>query len=302
MVIFFLTGTQCLVWLNSLSSAMARPKKPRNSSETAQLAARLESDSCEKYFQEINLLIPTPHRRRIVIGSVAEWLGDDAKTTVTHNWVCYVRAGTDEDPTLQYISSVRFRMHESVPNPIRVIASPGPYEVQEQAWGEFEIHIDIFFVDATVPPYETCHMLRLRSPPTHDPISFFPSPESGVKTTTPEDVEIYDSALKYSLDPVVSEFHDELLFIKPSAILLKALNSERQMQKRQTEDVKSNFLALQEREASYVKSLLDSVNDEVIMLLQQSESTFQSFETLRGEFDKGLQDLEGRLQYPQLNT
>ena len=127
----------------------------------------------------------------IVVGSCAWWLGKRAEETKSHEWTVYVRAlPPDEDPSA-YIKRVVFQLHPTLNPPTRVLDSP-PFEVTEQGWGEFEIHVQIFFhSNATDKPLELSHMLKL-----------YPDGDS--------------SAPLNEAKPVVSERYDEIVFGEPS--------------------------------------------------------------------------------------
>jgi len=49
-----------------------------------------------------------------------------------------------------------FKLHESYSDALRTVTKP-PYEVTETGWGEFEIIIKIYFVDASERPVSSCY-------------------------------------------------------------------------------------------------------------------------------------------------
>lgn len=67
-------------------------------------------------------------------------------------------------------------------------------------WGEFEIHMQVFFHDSSEKPLEISHMLKL-----------YPDHDQGPNTMG---------------RPVVSERYDELVFNDPSAALRARLNAD----------------------------------------------------------------------------
>ena len=133
----------------------------------------------------------------IVVGSCAWWLGKRSEETKSHEWTVYVRAlPPDEDPSA-YIKRVVFQLHPTLSPPTRVLDSP-PFEVTEQGWGEFDIHIQIFFhSNTTDKPLDISHMLKLYPDGEGTPLS--------------------------SSKPVVSERYDEIIFGEPSEDLRNRL-------------------------------------------------------------------------------
>ena len=65
-----------------------------------------------------------------------------------------------------------------------------PFEVTDQGWGEFEIHVQIFFHDCDEKPIEMSHILKLY-------------PDGDNQQLNPN-------------KPVVSERYDEIVFAEPS--------------------------------------------------------------------------------------
>mmetsp|Transcript_3127 Transcript_3127/g.6516 ORF Transcript_3127/g.6516 Transcript_3127/m.6516 type:complete len:218 (-) Transcript_3127:477-1130(-) len=97
---------------------------------------------------------------KIAYGSVAFWLGKKADEYHSHRWTCYVRNPENKDMT-HIVDKVVFKLHDSFPNPIRVLEKP-PYELTETGWGEFEIGITIHFTeDSGEKPIEVFHPLKL---------------------------------------------------------------------------------------------------------------------------------------------
>mmetsp|Transcript_2502 Transcript_2502/g.4404 ORF Transcript_2502/g.4404 Transcript_2502/m.4404 type:complete len:88 (-) Transcript_2502:1186-1449(-) len=68
----------------------------------------------------------------IIHGSVSHWLGPNSDQFKSHHWFVYVRGLANED--LSYlIEKVEFKLHETLPNPIRSIKQP-PYKVEDHGW------------------------------------------------------------------------------------------------------------------------------------------------------------------------
>jgi len=97
----------------------------------------------------------------IRVGTVSWHLGKNAKDHATHKWTAYFRHADNEDIT-DIVKKVVFKLHESFADPTRDLYS-GPYEVTEQGWGEFNIMVQIYFVDETrfEGPLEIVHSLKL---------------------------------------------------------------------------------------------------------------------------------------------
>eukprot|EP01126_Amoeba_proteus_P017693 TRINITY_DN1864_c0_g2_i6.p1 TRINITY_DN1864_c0_g2~~TRINITY_DN1864_c0_g2_i6.p1 ORF type:complete len:238 (-),score=27.94 TRINITY_DN1864_c0_g2_i6:10-723(-) len=97
--------------------------------------------------------------RTIVHGSEANPLPQVTAQGFTHRWRCFVE-GVAGEPLERWVSHVVFRLHPSFPDAERVVKSP-PFEVTEEGWGEFEITISLYFVDAKQEPKELFHQLKL---------------------------------------------------------------------------------------------------------------------------------------------
>lgn len=120
----------------------------------------------------------------------------------THKWTVFVRDATNNDLST-YISKVVFKLHDTIPNPLRTIESP-PFEVTESGWGEFEIIIKIYFhSDGGEKNVTLLHHLKLH--PYNDIINIDGKVES-IK---------YDEIVFN--EPTEKMF--ELLTLKPSTLL-----------------------------------------------------------------------------------
>ncbi|XP_059483906.1 YEATS domain-containing protein 4 [Neocloeon triangulifer] len=137
----------------------------------------------------------------IVYGNFARWFGKKREEDGhTHQWTVYVKPFTNEDMS-KFIKKVHFKLHESYPNPSRVVVRP-PYEVTETGWGEFEITIKIHFHDPNERPVTLYHILKL----------FQSGPESLVAKKT-----------------LVSEFYEEIVFQDPTALMQTLLSTPHQL-------------------------------------------------------------------------
>ncbi|OAF68391.1 hypothetical protein A3Q56_03826 [Intoshia linei] len=130
----------------------------------------------------------------ILYGNKARYFGQTRDDGFTHEWTVYVKPYFDEDVS-KYIKKVHFKLHESYQNSVRVINEP-PFQVNEAGWGEFDIHIRIYFTETTEKAVSFVHHLTL-----------FP----------PGQQRIFTSGLhKY-------EFYDELIFSDPPLTFHKIL-------------------------------------------------------------------------------
>jgi len=108
--------------------------------------------------------------RPFVFGTVAKPFDDATNprpegTPVdhTHSWTVFVKGVDDADITY-WVKRVQFKLHESIPNPLRSVeAVPGkPFQVSETGWGEFEIQIKLHYIPESGEKPQPCwHQLRL---------------------------------------------------------------------------------------------------------------------------------------------
>lgn len=83
----------------------------------------------------------------------------------THSWTVFVKGVDDVDVTY-WLKRVQFKLHESIPNHVRMIdGEPGkPFVVNETGWGEFEITIKMYYVQESGEKAQTLyHHLRLHA-------------------------------------------------------------------------------------------------------------------------------------------
>ncbi|KAL2271588.1 hypothetical protein VTJ83DRAFT_959 [Remersonia thermophila] len=81
----------------------------------------------------------------------------------THSWTVFVKGIDDVDITY-WLRRVQFKLHESIPNHVRMIEGEKgkPFEVHETGWGEFEIAIKLYYVpESAEKPQTLYHHLRL---------------------------------------------------------------------------------------------------------------------------------------------
>jgi YEATS domain-containing protein 4 len=82
----------------------------------------------------------------------------------THSWTVFVK-GIDEGVDITYwLRRVQFKLHESIPNHVRMIDGERgkPFTISETGWGEFEITIKLYYVpESGEKPQTLYHHLRL---------------------------------------------------------------------------------------------------------------------------------------------
>mmetsp|Transcript_8813 Transcript_8813/g.17778 ORF Transcript_8813/g.17778 Transcript_8813/m.17778 type:complete len:215 (-) Transcript_8813:112-756(-) len=134
-----------------------------------------------------------------VVGTLAFWLGKRAEDNKSHEWTVHVRSANGDEDAGLWIKRVVFQLHPTLQPPTRVIDSP-PFEVTEQGWGEFEIHMQIFVHDCNEKPIEVSHILKL-----------YPDGDTSQQLNPTK--------------PVVSERYDEIVFNDPPEALRARLET-----------------------------------------------------------------------------
>jgi len=77
----------------------------------------------------------------------------------THAWTVFVK-GVDDTDITYWCKKVQFKLHESIPNPLRMVddVQPGdPFEVHETGWGEFEITIKLYYTPESLEKPQTLY-------------------------------------------------------------------------------------------------------------------------------------------------
>ncbi|KAH8890792.1 YAF9-like protein [Thozetella sp. PMI_491] len=81
----------------------------------------------------------------------------------THSWTVFVK-GIDDTDTTYWLRRVQFKLHESIPNHVRMVEGEKgkPFQIHETGWGEFEIAIKLYYVpESNEKPQTIYHHLRL---------------------------------------------------------------------------------------------------------------------------------------------
>ncbi|PHH69529.1 hypothetical protein CDD82_7702 [Ophiocordyceps australis] len=111
----------------------------------------------------------TQIRRPFVVGTTALPFSDSnpkppgTPENHTHSWQVFVKGLEDTDITY-WVRRVQFKLHESIPNYIRMIEGQvgKPFVVNETGWGEFDIAIKLYYVNESgEKPQTLYHYLRL---------------------------------------------------------------------------------------------------------------------------------------------
>ena len=133
--------------------------------------------------------------KSIIIGTYAFAKPSESGSSVpsAFRWTVLVRSGETEDEDLsEYIRRVEFNLHSTFAQPRRVV-EVAPFQVDEQGWGEFEIHIRIYFQDTNERPLDIKHWLRLR----------------------PEEDDVEANKIDYTKHPLVNEHFEDIVFNSP---------------------------------------------------------------------------------------
>ncbi|AAS53147.1 AFL227Cp [Eremothecium gossypii ATCC 10895] len=188
--------------------------------------------------------------RPIVYGNTAKKMGDVrpaiAPSEHTHMWTIFVRGPQGEDISY-FIKKVVFKLHETYPNPVRVVDAP-PFELTETGWGEFEINVKVHFVDeANEKMLNFYHHLRLHP-------------------YTEEDGRRSDG------DEVSSVFYDEIVFNEPNeAFFAKMIEQPGNLlPSNKTPDCVFS-LQLEQEEIDRIQQGIGKVDEEIEQLKQKLE-------------------------------
>ncbi|XP_002164356.1 YEATS domain-containing protein 4 [Hydra vulgaris] len=140
--------------------------------------------------------------KQIVFGNESKYFGKKRENDGhTHSWTVYVKPFIETEDLSSFIKKVQFKLHESYTDALRTVTKP-PYQVTETGWGEFEVIIKIYFIDAAERPVTLYHLLKLFSNPL-----LANQPHVGTQ------------------GQLVSEFYDEIIFHDPSIFLYKQLTT-----------------------------------------------------------------------------
>ncbi|KAL9631072.1 MAG: hypothetical protein Q9164_006090 [Protoblastenia rupestris] len=124
----------------------------------------------------------------------------------THRWTVFIRPLTPDQDLTHWLKKVQFKLHETYANSSRMIESPGPFEVTETGWGEFEVQLKLFFVPEANEKSQTLwHGLKLHP--------FGPDAERQ----------------RLERATIVSQNYEEVLFTEPVEAFFEVLTSNPSM-------------------------------------------------------------------------
>lgn len=196
--------------------------------------------------------------KAIVYGNIARYFGkkreDDGHT---HAWTVYLRPYKSEDMAV-FIKKVQFKLHESYPNPVRVVSKP-PYDLSETGWGEFEIAIKIFFADPAEKPVTIFHLLKLFQT---------------------------DPAVVAGKRNVVSEHYDELVFTDPTNTMYYLLTTPKPLVPAVRHESTMDYREMEERGLSSLMAGQKKIKLEIQDLSDRLKMTKGAVQKLREQLDE----------------
>ncbi|PVD36991.1 hypothetical protein C0Q70_03984 [Pomacea canaliculata] len=197
----------------------------------------------------------------IIYGNIARYFGKKREEDGhTHQWTVYLKPYRNEDMSA-YVKKVHFKLHDSYPNPNRVVVKP-PYEVTETGWGEFEIIIKIYFNDPNERPVTIYHLLKLFQSET--------------------DIMLGKKSL-------VAEFYDELVFQDPTSMLQQMLSNVRPICVG-TYRHETDFDEKRERTLNNIMSAKNKIRYEISELNDRLKQSKESIAKLKMEIAKMEED------------
>ncbi|XP_028519379.1 YEATS domain-containing protein 4 [Exaiptasia diaphana] len=208
----------------------------------------------------------------IVYGNISHYFGKKRESDGhTHGWTVYLRPFKNEDMS-SYVKKVHFKLHESYPNPLRVVTKP-PYEVNESGWGEFEITIKIFFMDPQERPVTLYHLLKLFQT---------------------------ESALASGKKQLVAEFYDEIIFQDPTQMMHQCLLSTKQLQPTKHE---KDWQETEQRTINAISTARSKIGKEISQLNERLKASRNQIQTLKSEIVTLEQEEQNELStHPQLQV
>ena len=200
----------------------------------------------------------------IVYGNIARYFGkkreDDGHT---HAWTCYLKPFKNEDMSI-FVKKVQFKLHESYPNPIRIVSRP-PYEIQETGWGEFEMMIKVFFQDPAEKPLTIYHLLKL--------FQTDPAVIAGKKN-------------------VVSEHYDEIVFTDPTNTMYNLLSNPRPSIPAVRHENSIDYKEMEERHLSTILSAQKKIKLEIQDLSERLKMNKELIQKYRDHLEEVEEDEE----------
>jgi YEATS domain-containing protein 4 len=121
---------------------------------------------------------------------------------------------------------VQFKLHDTYAQPLRVVEAPGPFEVTETGWGEFEVGVKMTFVpESGEKPASVYHQLKLH-----------PWGENA-------------ESARERREPVISQNYEEIVFNEPSEAFYEILTNPAPPPTKGKNAAKSKMRKIDERTA-----------------------------------------------------
>ncbi|KAL3320357.1 YEATS domain-containing protein 4 [Cichlidogyrus casuarinus] len=189
----------------------------------------------------------------IVYGNISRYLGKkrdgDGRT---HEWKVFVKPFHANEDISRYIKKVQFKLHESYPNPVRVVSEP-PFELCETGWGEFDIGIKLIFSDQNEKPAMINHLIKLFH---------------------------CDQDIMMGTKSLVREIYDELVFVDPCPSFYRCLMNSSSTNKTLVQH-ESDFAEAKKQALSSINSLNTRINQAINAYRDQLKSSKDSVEQMR---------------------
>jgi len=196
----------------------------------------------------------------IVFGNESKYFGKKRETDGhTHTWSVYVKPFDEKEDMSTYIKKVQFKLHESYSDALRTVTKP-PYEVTETGWGEFEIIIKIYFVDAAERPVTLYHLLKLFSNPL-----------------------LANQPIVGTQGQLVSEYYDEIIFQDPSVFLYKQLTAGKTLPCKKNE---TDWRAKETKTLISMKHAKKRVGEEISQMNERLKKQKNAIQKIKEEIAK----------------
>ncbi|KAB7499676.1 YEATS domain-containing protein 2, partial [Armadillidium nasatum] len=104
---------------------------------------------------------PFQKKVRIYLGNTYRYIKDsEGVNPMKFQWRITLRTQDKEDPIENFISYVKYTLHESYA-PNNVIVKKSPFTLTHKGWGEFQVNVELHFLDERNKPIKMIHTLKL---------------------------------------------------------------------------------------------------------------------------------------------
>ncbi|KAB7505245.1 YEATS domain-containing protein 2, partial [Armadillidium nasatum] len=104
---------------------------------------------------------PFQKKVRIYLGNTYRYIKDsEGVNPMKFQWRITLRTQDKEDPIENFISYVKYTLHESYA-PNNVIVKKSPFTLTHKGWGEFQVNVELHFLDGRNKPIKMIHTLKL---------------------------------------------------------------------------------------------------------------------------------------------